>query len=51
MNVSVYKLSLEGVVTFVVSVPSVECVTGADGVVDGPASSAKQTFDGVACLI
>ena len=33
------------------SVHGVEVVRGADGAVNGPASSAKQTFDGVACLI
>ena len=51
-NASVYKSSLDGVlVKFVLSVPGVEGVTGADGAIDGPASSAKQNFDGVVCLI
>ena len=32
------------------SVTGVEGVTGAEGTVEGPASSVKRTFDGVACL-
>ena len=37
--------------TFVVSDPGVEGVIGAHGALEGPASSAKRTFDGVACFI
>ena len=37
---------------FVVSVPGVEgVIIGAHGALEGPASSAKRTFDGVACFI
>ena len=44
----VKKSSLDGDVTVIVSVPG---VTDADGAVEGPASSAKQAFDGADCFI
>ena len=37
--------------TFVVSFPGAEGVTGAVGAVEGPDQSAERTFDGVVCLI
>ena len=51
MKASVYKSPLDVVVTVVVYVSGFEVVTGADGAVQGPASSAKRTFDGLACFI
>ena len=50
LKACVYKLSLDGVVTVVVSVPGVEGVTGADRAVERSASPSKRTFDGVACF-
>ena len=37
--------------TFVLSVPGVEGVTGAGGAMEGPTLSAERTFDGVVRLI
>ena len=51
LKVSVYQSLPDDVVTVVVSVSGVEDVIGSDGAVEEPASSAKRTFDGVACLI
>ena len=47
LKASVYKSSVDGEVTFVVSVFGVDGVACTDGAVDEPASSANCTFEGV----
>ena len=47
---SVYRSSVEGEVTVVVSVLGVEGVAGTAGAVDGPASSANLTLGGFECF-
>ena len=50
MKTSVCRSSVEGEVTVVVSVLVVKGVAGTVGAVDGPASSANLTLDGVECF-
>ena len=50
LKASVYRSSLDGKVTIVVSVLSVEGVDGTARAVDGPVSSAHLTLDGVECF-
>ena len=50
LKASVYRSSVYGEVTIVVSVLRVEGVAGTAGAVDGPASSANLTLDGVECF-
>ena len=50
LKASIFRSSVDGEVTVVVSVFGVDGVAGIDGAVEGPSSSAKRTFDGVECL-
>ena len=50
LKASVYRSSVEGDVTVVVSVLGVEGVACTAGAVDGPALSANLTFEGVDCF-
>ena len=50
LKASVYKLSVDGEVTVVVSVFGVDGVACTDGAVAGPASSANSTFEVVECF-
>ena len=47
LKASVYKSSVDGEVTVVVSVLGVDGVAGTERAMDGPASSANRTLDGV----
>ena len=47
LKASVYKSSVDGEVTVVVSVFGVDGVACIDGAMDGPASSANSIFEGV----
>ena len=50
LKASVYKSSVDGEVTVVVSVFGVDVVAGTERAVDGPVSSPNRTVDGVECF-
>ena len=50
LKVSVYRSSVDGEITVVVSVLGVDGVSGTAGSVDGPSLSTNLTLDGVNCF-